>query len=354
MHENFREASHTIIHDQSIVQSPWTDGGRSCLALVLSPWFTRAWTALELRLTHKGKVWVIYDDPSGYKLKNLDENILARHPAYSSRGHWIVSSLVEQLRQQQFNNIGDILKVLRTRNTSWPRDLMVVAGLLTEHKPETTKSDFIALITRAVIAGLVVIEESFLYHGHATMSQKGGWSWCPFSLLDVQLRTNADEYERVYVDEQGATTGYWKYRELEKGDTDKLQPYSFHISVHWQIRTALDQWENCLLLQHRYTSPKALLVIPLGSGISNIGGEDYHVLECQFVGTVYTLLEWGESFRITVRLGKLESEPIMNAKDCIDEYRGIKGPRMVMPPSGHDLISIREARKKVLAPSERA
>ena len=353
MQDNFREASHTIIHDQTIAQSPWIDDGRSCLALLLSPWFTRAWTALELRMAHEGKVSVIYhdpDDPSGYTLKNLDKDILANHPAYSSRGHWIASSLIKQLRQQQFNDIGDILKVLRTRNTSRPQDLMVVAGLLTEHKPETTKSDFISLITRDIIAGLVVIEESFLYHGHATITQKGGWSWCPFSLLDVQLRTNMDIYERVYVDEQGAVTGSWRYRMLTKEDTDKLRPYSFHISVDWQIRTALDQWENCLLLQHpRYEQPKALLVVPLGSGISNIGGVDYHVLECQFVGTVYTLLEWGDSFTITVRLGKLESDPRINAEDSISEYEDIKGPRMVMPPSGGDLVPLREARKEVLA-----
>ena len=151
MHMNFQGAFHTVVHDQSIAETPWTDQGSSCLALLLSSWFTRAWTALELRMTQQGKVSVIYrdlHDPSGLILKNLGEDILATHPAYSSRGHWIASSLIKQLRQQQFNNIGDILKVLRTRSTSWPRDLMVVAGLLTGHEPETAKSNFISLLTR--------------------------------------------------------------------------------------------------------------------------------------------------------------------------------------------------------------
>ena len=84
---------------------------------------------------------------------------------------------------------------------------MIVAGLLTEHKPKRVEPDFIALVVRDIVTGLVVIEESFLYHGHATMRQKGGWSWCPFSLLDVQLRTNTDEFQQIYVDEEGAVTG---------------------------------------------------------------------------------------------------------------------------------------------------
>ncbi len=358
MHENFSKASHTIIHDQSIAQSPWIDGGRSCLALLLSPWFTRAWTALELRMAQKGKVSVIYDDPDdpkGIALKNLDKDILANHPAYSSRGHWIASSLIKQLRQQQFDNIADILKVLRTRSTSWPRDLMVVAGLLTGHKPDITKSDFVALIVRDIVTGLVAVEESFLYHGHTTMRLKGGWSWCPFSLLDVQLLTNKDQFQRVYIDEEGAVTGSWKYRVLSKEDVDKLQSYSFHTSVDWQIRTALAQWEYCVLLQDpRRKDSKVLLAVPLGVGISTIQNTGYHVVECQFVGTVYANLEWGDSYTITVRLGKLESEPRINAEDLIDEYYNIKGPRLVQVPLGEELDSIRKARKEVQAQTERA
>ena len=127
-------------------------------------------------MSQRGKVWVIYRDPSDrsrYTIKNLDEDVLARHPAYSSRGHWVAPSLVSQLREQQFNSIRDISKVLRTRNTSWPRDLMVIAGLLTGHEPKASVPGFVARITRDIILGLVEIEESFLYHGHATMTEKG-------------------------------------------------------------------------------------------------------------------------------------------------------------------------------------
>lgn len=354
IHENFREASHTIIHDQSLALSPSTNGSHSCLALLLSPWFTRAWTALELRMAQRGKVSVIYQHPAHlndtnrYMLKSLDGDILAEHPAYSSRGHWVASSLVKQLREQQFDNIGDILKVLRTRSTSWPQDLMIVAGLLTEHKPKKIEPDFIALIVRDIVTDLVTVEESFLYHGHATMRHKGAWSWCPFSLLDVQLRLNTDIYQRIYVDEEGAVTGCWKYRTLSKEDADKLQSYSFHISVDWQIRAALAQWEYCLLLQHpSREDSKVLLVVPLDVGVSTINGTDYVVLECQFVGTVCTNLEWGLSYSIAVRLGKLEDEATTKANDLIDKYYDIKGPRLSLVPRGKALESIRNTRRQL-------
>ena len=358
MHESFSKASHTVIHDQSIAQSLWIDGGRSCLALLLSPWFTRAWTALELRMAQKGKVSVIFrdpNDPEGFTLKSLDNDILANHPAYCSRGHWVASSLIKQLRQQKFNNVGDILKVLRTRSTSWPRDIMVVAGLLTGHSPDLTKSDFIAHIVRDIVTGLVVLEESFLYHGHTTMRPKGRWSWCPSSLLDVQLQTNTDMFQQIYVDEEGAVTGYWNYRALSKEDVDKLQPHSFHISVTWQIRMALARWEYCLLLQHsRRKDSQVLLVVPLGAGVSTIEDIRYQVLECQFVGTVYQNLEWGDSYSIAVRLGKLDKEPTMKAKDIIDIYEEIKGPRFLVLPQGKELDSIRKARKEDQVRTQRA
>ena len=350
MHENFEQAAHTIVHDQDLIQFPWTDDGSSCLALLLSTWFTRAWTALELKMSRKEKVSVIYRDPKvpgGHIIKNLESDILALHPAYSSRGHWIASSLVTQLREQQFDTIADIQKVLRTKSTSWPRDLIVVAGLLTGHKPKTDTLGFVAQTTRDIILGLVEIEESFLYHGHATMAQKGGFSWCPFSLFDVHVRTNMDRRRGVYVSEDGTVSGTWKYRLLSKEDAKKVQPYSFHISVDWQIRVALEQWENCLLLRNSSDdNMQALLVVPLTVGNIEICDSGYVILECHYVGTVYTNLDWGPSFSASVRLGKLTQDPQISAEEATNNYEGTKGPRIWGVPWGKDLHSIRQARRK--------
>jgi hypothetical protein len=35
----------------TFVNFPWAEDGSPCLTLFLSPWFTRAWTALELALS---------------------------------------------------------------------------------------------------------------------------------------------------------------------------------------------------------------------------------------------------------------------------------------------------------------
>jgi hypothetical protein len=350
MHENFEQAAQTLIHDQSLVRFPWTEDGSPCLALLLSTWFTRAWTSLELMMSRKEKVSVVFrhpNDPNRYTIKNLETDVLARHPAYSSRGHWIASSLVSQLRGQQFDSIGDILKVIKTKNTSWPRDLMVVAGLLTGHKPQVHTAGFIADITREIILGLVEIEESFLYHGHTTMTQKGGFSWCPFSLFDGGVLTNTNRKETVYVDDDGTISGSWKYRELSEEDAKKVQPYSFHVSVGWQIRVALEKWESCLLLQNAQNHGMlALLVVPLAISKCEICGIKYDILDCQYVGTVYTNLEWGPSYTASVRLGKLTTDPDMSTEEFLDKYEESEGPRIYGRPWKKHLHSIRQARKQ--------
>lgn len=48
MHLNFQNAKVTVVHDLYVAKYPWSDDGSPCIALALSPWFTRGWTALEL------------------------------------------------------------------------------------------------------------------------------------------------------------------------------------------------------------------------------------------------------------------------------------------------------------------
>lgn len=48
MQSNYDKAAYTIVHDKYLLNFEWCDDGSPCVALVLSPWFSRAWTAVEL------------------------------------------------------------------------------------------------------------------------------------------------------------------------------------------------------------------------------------------------------------------------------------------------------------------
>ncbi|KAF3170370.1 hypothetical protein TWF225_009814 [Orbilia oligospora] len=76
MHYNYKKAKHTVVFDLELIDFRWTDGGHPCLALALSTWFSRGWTALELRSSESVKV--IFRDPTGIGnvLKDLDFEII--------------------------------------------------------------------------------------------------------------------------------------------------------------------------------------------------------------------------------------------------------------------------------------
>jgi hypothetical protein len=48
MHINYSQANCTLVHDLYLRNTPWVDAESACFAIVMSTWFTRSWTALEL------------------------------------------------------------------------------------------------------------------------------------------------------------------------------------------------------------------------------------------------------------------------------------------------------------------
>lgn len=83
------------MHDETLIEFEWKDDGTPCLALVLSAWFTRGWTALELYVSDK--VVVLFKNPNstGGKplLKDLDKDIIAQDIVYAHPAHWLASLL---------------------------------------------------------------------------------------------------------------------------------------------------------------------------------------------------------------------------------------------------------------------
>ncbi|KAL5047500.1 hypothetical protein BDW71DRAFT_206257 [Aspergillus fruticulosus] len=335
MNHNFRSAKCTLVHDQYLVDFPWAEDGTPCLALLLSPWFTRAWTALELALSHD--VWVIFRDPCNKNrrvIKNLRTEILATDRISCSRSHLIASDVIDNVWRQKFDSISSILSVLKTRSTSKARDKLIIAALLAgvlstpQARNSMTAANMPAELTKAILRGLGTIESRFLFHGHATITQKGGFSWCPFDFLhgtDVSWYKEryTDRQIDAFVDENGAVTGRFRYRVLEEGDVGSIYPMGSHTTVDYKISAALQKWENCLLVWRVEDHHPALLVKAVTAATMTLTDVTVSVIDSLYLGTVFTTLapnKEGDRFMILVRLGQVEAEPDVSADHIVNSF----------------------------------
>src|SRR5262249_50839957 len=55
MNRNYQDARITLVHDCFIREWEWFSPEVACFAIVMSPWFSRGWTALELASSRKVK-----------------------------------------------------------------------------------------------------------------------------------------------------------------------------------------------------------------------------------------------------------------------------------------------------------
>ncbi|KAK6352602.1 hypothetical protein TWF730_009425 [Orbilia blumenaviensis] len=312
MHNNYSHAQYTVLHDRYLAGFEWADDGTPCLAVILSPWFTRGWTALECIMSRKIKV--IFKKPGSdtYEpiLKDLDEEVLAKDPAKCSRGHWIASTIIRRLRQPVkragdmgfventdiIQNVSDLLAVLQPRSTSWSRDRMIIAGLLAgvEVKYTETAAD----ITKKICQKLKYINPVSLVHDKTPMEESGPWSWCPKFLYDMPASPPSDFHEKTHqaIINNGTlklSSLTW-YRRVTKEDIlqHRIIPSSTHPSRSFKIEATLEKaWQNCLLLE--LTPTVALLVAtvgenePVASAAASLENHSVgEVLACRYIGSV--------------------------------------------------------------------
>lgn len=327
MHENYRRAKCTIIHDRSLLQFPWADDGSPCVALLLSPWFTRAWTALELTISTSVKVLYRGVDENTPLIKDLDDDILAQDRSITSRGHFVASSIVRRLRGTTVDTLANIHTVLGTRATSYPRDQMIIANLLRGlFIPEQQSSQ--AQLTRNLICSFGHIETSFLLHGHATLQDSGPWSWCPPSLFYGQtagqqrsIRANQLKYR---IQREGTAFCKGEMGLLTQKTASEIRPYAYHISVTSKIKAALQQWQRCLLLRLLDAVEKSqprLAVLAQPFAIDN-DENGQPTLDCTYVGTVYDqepYIRWPDS-RGNVRFGLEPQSTLETAEELRNRF----------------------------------
>ncbi|KAL4772405.1 hypothetical protein BDW60DRAFT_222660 [Aspergillus nidulans var. acristatus] len=92
---NYETARITLVHDCYIREWEWTNAETACLAIIMSPWFSRGWTALELAKSRKVKVLL-----KGSVIKDLDEDILPQSRSAASAAHRFASDAISRLRKE--------------------------------------------------------------------------------------------------------------------------------------------------------------------------------------------------------------------------------------------------------------
>ncbi|RYP52102.1 hypothetical protein DL768_002652 [Monosporascus sp. mg162] len=86
MLQNFSRAKYAVVHGLDLVNVPWADGGAVAVAITLSAWFKRVWTAAELNANQwkelSAKVLFRNANPERPDLvvKNLQQDILSFGP----------------------------------------------------------------------------------------------------------------------------------------------------------------------------------------------------------------------------------------------------------------------------------
>ena len=282
LHHNYAVAKCTLVHDSYLAGIEWESNGSPCIALALSPWFTRGWTALELLLSTR--VIVLFRQGNGYTLKDLDQEIIARHRFLHSHAHWIATDAIFCLRDvsHTFYDGIDLLSVLQARYTSWSRDQSIIAGFmcgLTDHVTLSEKG-----ITKRILKELSNINYDFLFHGLQTMSEPQ-FSWCPPRFVDIPSgTTSGGRASYLHILSNGILIGHWRIWSIpSKSYVDRrmIWPSSTDMYVQTQVQMALQEPEKCLILTCDTYHSQGLLVRPKAHKDHPEKG-----LYCKYIGVV--------------------------------------------------------------------
>ncbi|EXJ70209.1 uncharacterized protein A1O5_06277 [Cladophialophora psammophila CBS 110553] len=286
MHTNYAQAECTVVHNDFLLNQEFKNSENACLALVLSPWFTRGWTALELAMSKNVKVLFKGSTSNDPDIRDLSNEILASGPATVSRAHWLATCAIKRIIR--INDLTEVIAILSQRYTSWEEDRVKIASLLAgvgEPDFRGTASE----ITQRLIHHFGRVPYSVVLHDHPTMTEAGGFSWCPPRVdempIDVRRDLDLDDDEEgdLTVEPDGSVTGIWLTRPVSIIDImeKRLQPRSKDPAVIQKIQTALESWGQCLILyQDVQLDRQALLVktieVSPGDG----------VIDCQYVGVI--------------------------------------------------------------------
>jgi hypothetical protein len=271
MESNYESARITLVHDGYIRKWKLVDAETGCLAIILSPWFSRGWTPLEL--ARSSKVKVIF---KGSVIKDLDEDILSKSHR-DTACHRFATEAIRGLRKKRVENLNDLLTVLGPRSTSWARDMAVISSLLVGIQKSSGEKQ--QDMYKQVLRKLGWVAHGHLFHTSATMS--GHFSWCPTNLLALPMaRIRYDyDYDRLKIDYNGAITGRWKVIKPNSVPRERYVLHSGFPLVDMKVNLTLEAANQYVLLGE----PDALLLTRAIA--AKVLATGRHQLE--FMGPVY-------------------------------------------------------------------
>lgn len=330
---NFCRATYVVVHDQELVNMPWTNSTSAAIAILLSTWFTRGWTAAEFYATRKrtGSIKVLFQNPQNIFepiIKDLDRDILSRPQQMTTLAHFKASAILRGVRGD-ITDLRGLLQVLRARSTAWDKDRVVVASLMTLEQEGIDTSMSTPHLTRAILRRLITVPKTAIFHNKVPMTTHGGWSWCPPSIFDFDVGglTTSDSsggggrQTPVMVDADGCAFGRFMALTLLPEHKGRIHPYSTHPSILCRMSATLETPENCLVLKvgggtGEFSMTTGILVEPVEGSGKYIG--------CRYIGCAYLsfpfdtgadVVECSIGYRDVDEDG--HPRPAVNAKDIL-------------------------------------
>lgn len=293
MHENYSNASITLVHDRYLSTLQWTNAASACFSVAMSTWFTRGWTALELQQSRKGRVHVVFNDRGNFVLKNLDNDILLPRGTPSYRHHQISTALIQKLREPVIM-LKDLLIAIGPRSTSLAADKATIAGLFIGIKDIGSMSQ--AEIYRSILLKVQElarvdgphgsVSREVLHHG-MTAIKDGGFNWCPPDLFKIPT---GDGFPELWVQDNGDLLGMWEFRCLNRYMPWISIPDSAHPLIRARLYVALANPDMHILLVESHTvDVSRAIVVRVGNIPSEVAARQWNreSLYCHLVGSVH-------------------------------------------------------------------
>lgn len=277
MHQNHENAEFTLVHDCSLRYLEWTDAETACLAIVMSPWFSRSWTALELARSRNVKM--LFKHGKGFIIKDLDWDLLGPSGVLSER-HKMLINTIQQLRNTRISDLSSLLQILNSRYTSWTRDMAVIAGLLVDVPVEPALNSFDGQFQQDIYQDILSIAQKLrhgnLFHNSPTMFN--GFSWCPANLFDLATVVTRDFDDVLEIDSNGDLLGKWVVLDVEGIASERCVWTDLDALVTSKLSLALCQpHEHVYLVEPKAsTFTRALLVQRRAAAVQFIGSMNFH------------------------------------------------------------------------------